>query len=381
MVGPAPIPHLPSEIWLMVLECLPPSFFQQDIGRLAVSKRWYSLAFPAFYPRIEFTPRVISRLVHRKSPAMDETRAMLRKSLRCVDIVLDGLPEQPPALPDEYEPDTDLVCFNTPANLVRFSVMLLEYRELKTVRFAARWPNRAWPADPLQTDYLNIRSLQPYLSVLTHITSLDLDLCGTDILGEDDGAAAAGDDDDSDNSDDNDNDNTDASSPIHFCNFIRPLLSRLTTLRLRMRSICALALQPLAGRPVTVRNLSLSLYLGRVSENNPKLNASRMCPRLGLRGFTRNVSLLEMQSAMRELIEDMPVATPVSTRGMGTGPGIAPGPGRGRRAEIVHLAPSGEVHVWDAATDVCVRDVSVEPMRLPLCFEAKLPDTPCFLYM
>lgn len=371
MVGPAPIPHLPSEIWLMVLECLPPSFFQQDIGRLAVSKRWYSLAFPAFYPRIEFTPRVISRVVHRKSPAMDQSRAMLCKTLRCVDIVLDGLPEQPPSLPDENEYDTDLVCFNTPANLVRFSTMLLEFCELKTVRFAARWPNRAWPADPLQLDYLSIRSLQPYLSMLTHVTSLDLDLCGTDIIGENDGAAATGDDDDSDDAD------AEASSPIHFCDFIRPLFSRLTTLRLRMRTICALALQPLNGRPVTVRNFSLSLYLGRVSEYNPKLNASRICLQSGPRGHDRTVSLFEMQSAMMKLLEGMPVTTTPVSGGMGTGSGMAPG--RGRRAEIVHLAPTGEVHVWDAATDMCVRDVSVEPMRLAPCFEATMPHMSCFL--
>ncbi|KAL2159756.1 hypothetical protein VTH06DRAFT_1889 [Thermothelomyces fergusii] len=345
--GPEPLPHLPSEIWMMILESLPPSFFQKDIRRLALSKRWYSLAFPIFYPRIEYTPRVISRLVHRKSKSLDRSRAMLRKSLRCVNIVLDGVPGE----------DAELVRFNTPANLARFCLMLLEFRELDEVRFAARWPNRAWPADPLQSDYLCIRTLEPYLSLLTHVTALDLDLCGTDIVacpgprhvygygygygyghsyghsyghghgrGEGEGAAA---------------------SPVHFCEHVRPLLSRLRSLRLRMRSICHTALVPLDGRPVALRELRVSLYLGRVSENNPKLNSSRTCPRTaGSRA--RTVPMNEMRAAMRALVVQMPAPA---------------------RAEMVHLAPTGEVHIWDAVTDRCVRDPSEKPMRLPLCFE------------
>ena len=89
--------QLPTEIWLMILESLPPSFFQQDIRRLALSRQWYALAYPSFSRRIEFTPRVIHRLARRESPALDRSRALLRKSLRGVNIVVDGLPR--PALP------------------------------------------------------------------------------------------------------------------------------------------------------------------------------------------------------------------------------------------------------------------------------------------
>lgn len=315
---------------MMILECLPPSFFQQDIRRLALSKRWYSLAFPIFYPRIEYTPRVISRLVNRKSKSLDRSRAMLRKSLRCVNIVLNGVPGE----------DAELVRFNTPANLARFCLMLLECRELDEVRFAARWPNRAWPADPLQTDYLCIRTLEPYLSVLTHVTALDLDLCGTDIVACSSRRHGYG-------HGHGHGDDTIA-TPVHFCEYVRPLLSRLRALRLRMRSICHTALVPLEGREVTLQELRLSLYLGRVSENNPKLNSSRTCPRTaGSR--TRTVPINDMRAAMMALVVRM--APPA-------------------RAEMVHLAPTGEVHVWDAATDRCTRDPSEKPMRFPLCFEA-----------
>ncbi|EAQ87003.1 predicted protein [Chaetomium globosum CBS 148.51] len=323
-MDPVPMPYLPAEVWLMILERLPPSFFQQDIRRLTLSKRWYSLAFPTFYTRIEFTPRVISRLVHRKSRSLDKSRAQLRKSLRSVNIVLDGLPGVNGSSRSGGG-GADIACFNTPANLARFCVMLLEFRELKEVRFAARWPNRAWRADPLQGNYLHLRSVEPYLTLLTHVTALDLDLCGTDVAGDA------------------------ATTALHFCGHVRPLLSRLRSLRLRMRSICHLALRPLDdGRPVTLAELRLSLYLGRVSENNPKLNASRTCPYWA--SWERTVPMDEMRARMRALVKQM----------------VEP-----KRAELVHLAPSGDVHVWDASTGVCVKDESEKPMKFHPYFEGK----------
>ena len=299
-----PVPQLPSEIWLMILERVPPSFFQHDISRLALSKRWYSLAFPAFYPRIEYTPRVISRLVHRKSKALDKSRAQLKKSLRCVNIVLEG--GLGPGSGNDQ--DNDLTCFNTPSNLARFCLMLLEFRELKSVRFAARWQNREWRADPLHADYLRIRSLEPYISLLTNVTSLDLDLCGTDI-------------------------SDDAGAPVHFCPQIRPLLSRLKSLRLRMRSLCQFALWPLEGQAISLGELTVDLYLGKVSDNNPKLNSTRSCSAPSKWEWASPID--EVRARLKRLVTQM--AEP-------------------KRAEIIHLAPNGEVHVWDASTDECVRD-------------------------
>lgn len=310
--------QLPSEIWMMIIEFLPPSFFQQDIGRLAICKRWYSLAYPTFYPRIEYTPRVISRLVNRKSRSLDKSRALLRKSLRCVNIVLEGVGRWG---------DPDLICFNTPANLSRFCLMLLEFRELKAVRFAARWQSRDYIAS-LRPGYIHLRSLEPYISLLTHVTSLDLDLCGSDV--------------------------TDNSGTIHFCPRIRPLLSRLRSLRLRMRCICRIAIEPLGGSPVSVGELGLNLYLGRVSDVNPKLNSSRRCH--STRAWEWVSPMDEMRAGLKRLVARM--AHP-------------------KRAQLVHLAPSGEVHTWDASTDVCVRDSTERLRRFPLFRE--LETRPCFI--
>lgn len=352
------LPQLPSEIWLMILEHLPPSFFQQDIRRLALSRRWYSLAFPAFYPRIEYTPRVISRLVHRKSAALDRSRALLRKSLRSVHIVLEGLPPITLATPGgagggfslggtTAAGDPDLAVYNTPSNLARFLLMLFECHELTSINFTARWQNPSWRADPLQHrsggggssggggggggGYLCIHTLDPYLGLLTNVTSLDLDLCGTDVVDL-------------------------AGQPVHFCESVRPLLARgLKTLRLRLRRICHFALWPLdEGEAVTLGELRLSVYLGRVSENNPKLNASSSCASPAGWGWASPMD--ELRARMRALVKVMREP---------------------RRATMEHLAPSGEVHVWDAKTGVCTRYGSEKPRRFPLCFEEQLSG-PCF---
>ncbi|KAK3303972.1 uncharacterized protein B0T15DRAFT_485771 [Chaetomium strumarium] len=334
------MPRLPPEIWMIIFEHLPASFFQRDIRRLMVSKSWYSLALPAFYPRIEFTPRVISRLVHRKTASLSRTRSLLRKTLRSVNIVLDpGLGLYPPGVRGGrvVGGDPKTACFNTPSNLTRFGRMLLDFGALTHVRFTAYWPNREWRADPLQANYLSTSSLRPYLHLaLTtqHVASLDLDLCGTNIT-DDDGRA------------------------VHFCWHVRPLLSRLRSLRLRLRRICHEALWPLDDQPVTLGEISLNLYLGRVSDHNPKLNASWSCDSsssgLG-RTWARANPMDEMRGTMKPLVREM--AEP-------------------RRAEIVHLAPNGEIHIWDAATDACVRDVSEKPRRFPACFDVD-PGRPCF---
>lgn len=193
--------------------------------------------------------------------------------------------------------------------------MLLEFQELRSLRFVANHPNQEWRGDPYQMDYLPLRSIEPYLSSLlaaNTITSMDIDLCGTAI--------------------------TEGHAPVHFCGFVSPLLSKLTKLRLRLRSICRDALRP-AGGKIPLKELSVNLYLGRVSEVNPKLNCARLCNDRGWRAWSDPVD--EVRTAMLKLVEKM------------EGPS---------KVEMVHLnARLGEVHRWDAfggKEGKCVRDES-----------------------
>jgi len=218
---------------------------------------------------------------------------------------------------------TDKQCYNTAANLILFCLMLTKYEELRTVRFVAGWQTPTWKMSPWTPSYLPLRSIDPFLSLLTHINFLDLDLCGTEIL----------------------NDDQRIPMPVHFCRFIPQLLSRLHGLRLRTRCICQEALFPRGNRPdiysnIKLQKLTLDLYLGDVSDVNLKLNSTRSC----VDSFPWKSPLDEMRTAMKKLHGKM--AEP-------------------RSAQMVHLAPTGEVHVWDAATDSCVVDLTEKARSFP----------------
>ncbi|KAK3314805.1 hypothetical protein B0H66DRAFT_535693 [Apodospora peruviana] len=313
-------PQLPAEIWLLILEYLPASFFQQDIRRLTVSRVWYALAYKQFIRQLEFTPPVISRIMHRKSKAMDKTRAMLRENLRSVRIVLEGIAPLG---------DHENACFDTATNVRELAYELMNFKELRHLTFVAKWPNRTWRADPLQTHYLPLRSIEPYIGPIEDycllmlqpsLTSLDIDLCGTGVKGY-----------------------------VHICTYFGILLERLKTLKVRLRHVCSdIVPRDRYGFgddiPITVGDFTLNLYLGCVSDHNTKLNTATSCRSThpGLWDWNSEAAE-ELRTAMKGLLKRMP---------------------QPKRARIIHLAPTGEVHVWDAGTDSCVVDKS-EPRR---CF-------------
>ncbi|KAK0732706.1 hypothetical protein B0T21DRAFT_349685 [Apiosordaria backusii] len=342
-------PHLPPEIWLMVLDILIPSFFQEDIRRLTVCKQWHSLAIRNLDNRIEYTPRIISRIVHSKSPAMDKTRLRLRESLRSVTIA-----SKSPTYKQEGYREI-IYRYRTQSNLIKFYDMLSGFERLKTICFVTRGHTRGrwrgWPK--VRRNTLPITSLKPLISGLSSsifsdgktppeyapwssITSLDLDLNGTFVEW----------------------DNRHTNRHTHLCVILRPLLSRLHTLKIRTEKICPDVLGPLnKGQVYSVRNLRINLHLP-VSKVNPKLNTANMClgetGRVPKRLTTHEYDPLDkswytgvLASAMRRAMRRMVSALPVDPR-----------------VELVHLAPSGEVHVWNALTDECVRDGTVERIHL-----------------
>jgi hypothetical protein len=100
-----------------------------------------------------------------------------------------------------------------------------------------------------------------------------------------------------------------------------------------MRSLCQFALWPLEGQAISLGELTVDLYLGKVSDNNPKLNSTRSCSAPSKWEWASPID--EVRARLKRLVTQM----------------VEP-----KRAEIIHLAPNGEVHVWDASTDECVRD-------------------------
>jgi hypothetical protein len=297
--------HLPPEIWEMVLDHIPLSFFQEDLARLTICKRWYDLVYPVFIRRLEYTPKVISRLVNRKANATDgktaainRARERLQKSTRYLTLVIDGKPASK--------------CFDTPYNLLRFGDMLRDSPDLKFVRFVSRPANERWKADPYSERELPLHGIGSFTERLTFLTDLDLDLCGgTRVPG-----ILAG----------------------HFCHTISPLISRLRSLSLRTRCLCKEAFKVRLGKEVTLQRLTVNLHLGTISKVNPKLNSTTLCPPSSL----YSVRSWEFHSPMDEL---RPAVQAVAKEMRNP-----------ERARIIHKALNGEIHVWDAKTSECVVD-------------------------
>ncbi|KAK3387442.1 hypothetical protein B0H63DRAFT_157345 [Podospora didyma] len=300
--------YLPPEILLMIIECLGVSFFQENIGRLALFKRWYSLSLATFFTNIRYTPRVLSRLVNCKGKKLDRSRAMLKKTLRSVNIVLEGIGPGS---------DPSVRCFDTASNLCCFGLMLMAFPELRSVSYSAKWANRGWKGDPLQFDYLPLRSIKPYL-ILPHLKFLDLDLCGTAIKNQEGGL-------------------------VHFCPFIQPLLSKLEGLRLKMRRICMDAVSINEDQTVTVKDLTINLYLGEVSNENPKLNSAMCC--FSPKPWYWSSPIDELRHELKALAIRMP---------------------QPQCARIIHLTPSGWVHTWNSREDRCVTERTERKRSFPL---------------
>jgi hypothetical protein len=310
------ISSLPTELLTMIVDYLPASFFQGDVGRLTIFKRWYAIAHPLFLPRLEITPRVMGRMANIGTEELKELLVPFRNSVKCAKIVMEG-------------GDPDLVRLRTPANLFYLLRLLVQYTYITALRLVARWDKREWLADPRQQrGYMIIHSLF-HLPLMTHLTSLDLDLCGTHV-------------------------DCPCGRRFHFCELVSVLLSQVQTLRLRAPSICHEALRPLEGHPVTLHKLTVNLYLGNLSDHNPKLNSSRRCADEALSQWDNPMD--ELRAMMRALVRRM------------QGP---------KQAETEHLALSGEMHVWDASTGVCVRNESEELKQFPLWVKAQ-SQRPCF---
>ncbi|KAK4455439.1 hypothetical protein QBC34DRAFT_389904 [Podospora aff. communis PSN243] len=296
--------HLPPELGEMVLGHIPISFFQEDLARLTICKRWYDLVYPVFLRRLEYTPRVISRLVNRKATdrkiaAINRARERLRESTRYLTLVIDGKPATQ--------------CFDTPYNLLRFGDMLQDSPKLKFVRFLSRPANERWKADPYSERELPLHGIGCFTERLRFLTDLDLDLCG--------GARVPG------------------VLGSHFCHTISPFIYRLRSLSLRTRCLCKDAFKICPGKEVTLQHLTVNLHLGTISKVNPKLNSTTLCPPRSLSSSARS---WEFHSPMDEL---RPAVQAVAKEMRNP-----------ERARIVHKALNGEIHIWDAKSNECVVD-------------------------
>ncbi|KAK4173592.1 hypothetical protein QBC36DRAFT_335439 [Triangularia setosa] len=346
MVATTSITHLPPEIWLMIIDILIPTFFQENVRRLTICKKWYSLVIFNFYSKMEYTPRIISCLVHNKASVMDKTRLHLHESLHSMTIV----PKRPISKLENCKHDQDLI-YDTPANLAKLYHELSRFERLKSIRFVANHRS-SWVAWHCRKHgFLPLKSLKSLItglcsSTFSHgisvepwssITSLEFDLDGAAIEWGGWGDTK------------------------HLCPILRPLMARLHTLKIRTQSICPGVLGPLEkGEVYSVTNLRINLHFP-VSTVNPKLNCAGMCPNVGSGKHSTPTSRPHLYAWPTDNSWYNGTLESMMRRAMKRLASILPAD---RKVELVHLAPNTEVHVWNALTDECVRDETVEKIDL-----------------
>lgn len=237
-----PLLHLPIETLRQVFDQLDSSFFQEDLGRLTVCKKWFDFALPACLKSITLSREtlrnlVLSRATKKPSP--------LENNLETLSLDLKGYhpglsnvrgstsqprsPQEDPAKAWEKGLNDDLA---------HLAVMVQRSPRLRTLCVRAWSSPSAYPF-PLE-GYLSLSTMRALLSV-ENLSVLVLDLAGTSL----DPSAQQVDE--------------------HICPFIGDLLCTLQTLHLRMRSICPDVLK-IQGPDKTLRlsavviNLSLDTH-------------------------------------------------------------------------------------------------------------------------
>lgn len=249
--------RLPPELLQQIFDEIDPSFFRKDLGRLTVCKRWFQFALPAFLRRLKLSEDAVRGLV-----ASGVSYNALKTNVVALHIELGGYPRSshlPRGIPLEHlqrpwnrnlcagEPTPDSSCARSKPFVTWVETRNLDLAELgiRVVRRAPRLRTLcirdhsvAYPG-PHQ-EYTSERA-SALLRVVTlcamaqNLTVLVLDLagsnfshCDSDSLGGG-GLGAVGN-----------------SPSTHFCPVISSLLdrprSRLRTLHLRLRTICAMAL-------------------------------------------------------------------------------------------------------------------------------------------
>ncbi|SCV58626.1 uncharacterized protein FFB14_15753 [Fusarium fujikuroi] len=211
---------LPTETLRQIFDQLDSSFFQEDLGRLTICKKWFDLALPASLKSITFSREalrnlVLSRTTKKPSPLENNLEA-LSLDLRGYHSGLSthflqyarGSILQPRS-PQENSAKTWEKGLND--DLTQLAIIAQRSPRLRTLRVRAWSSPSAYPY-PLE-GYLSLSTMRELLSV-ENLSVLVLDLAGTSI----DPSAQQGDE--------------------HICPFIGNLLHTLQTLHLRMRSIC-----------------------------------------------------------------------------------------------------------------------------------------------
>ncbi|KAM5439477.1 hypothetical protein MferCBS31731_004574 [Microsporum ferrugineum] len=270
---------LPSEILLWVLECLGASFFRDDIGRLTVCKRWYGVAHHIFYADIELQAGTLSKLFAH--PSLPTRAHLFKHSLKILTVELRGFMDWNRVCIQDLDdgniqPYIDSWTSSINNNLSKLAAYIHEGKVLRTLRFTA-WSEFTpiFPTLP-RRDYLYFDTIFNFLS-LDSLTVLELDTCGSHFIHYGVSQSQSG-------------------RQRHICQHIAALLPQLHCLRLRLREICPLALQPQGADTPYLKSVIVNLSLSNEPSDITSASYSRRCGSSERPGFPQLRSDMEDQA-------------------------------------------------------------------------------------
>ncbi|RBA17461.1 hypothetical protein FPRO05_02185 [Fusarium proliferatum] len=216
--------RLPPETLRQIFDQLDSSFFQEDLGRLTIWKKWFDFALPACLKCITLSHGALRNLA---ISAATKKPSSLENSLETLSLDLKGYQQgistnsseqfaqgstpQPPRNKDGWETPAKAWEKGLNDDLAQLAIIVQQSPRLRTLRVRA-WSSPSAYRFPLE-GYLSLPTMRALLSV-ENLSVLVLDLSGTSL------------------------DPTGQQVDEHNCPFIGDLLRTLQTLHLRMRSIC-----------------------------------------------------------------------------------------------------------------------------------------------
>lgn len=219
--------RLPPEILSLICLSLDAQFFRQDVSRLHVAKWWYRLAQPVLHQDLDLSPDSLSRFVAACSHQTGLIDS-IQKHARSVRLVVRGFDYRNDSTESAIDnPDSPAVdmgsvdawTFELNENMETLAGIVQACKALQSLKLDAR-PEFHAPELELELERRHYLLRRPVASLLSvgHLTSLEVDTAGTDLLRERDG------------------------SDFHVCEYISNLLPRLRKLRCRLTRICSLVL-------------------------------------------------------------------------------------------------------------------------------------------
>lgn len=230
--------QLPPENIIQIFDYVGSINFRSDLSRILVCKQWSRYAYTACFRDFHVTQKTLRRLL--SSPYVESSLSLVKNSMEILDLDLKGFEDWdslPLSLQDSQAENISNVStwngahgravratWTTELNtdLLHLATIIKQSRKLRILRIQAT--SELHPLLRLleRRDYLLSSTMRTFLSA-SNLTSLELDLCGTQLIPHQSQEHGEG---------------------FHFCTSIAALLDTLRYLRLRMRSICADVLKP-----------------------------------------------------------------------------------------------------------------------------------------